>query len=433
LAVLRIEIGGLTAANESLGRRGGDELLRAAAQRLTSCIREGDTVARLAAAEFGLLLPGVRYQDDVTTIANKVFARLREPVEIDSETVTLGANAGISLFPEDGDGTEALLANAADAMGRARRLGSGHYLLYAATAERDPLEALGTGNHALSNALLGTHHEGTPGVLHYQPVYDLETQRIEGVETFLRWQHPELGLVFPRHFLLGADFTGLILAIGPWILRTACAQVRTWQRRDHRTLRLAVNLSSHELRDPNLAQNVGTALTEANLAPRFLQLEIPEDWAMSDVGRARDVIGGLRALGVSVCLDGFGDDPSSMLQLRYLPVDAVKLNLFGERSVSPAGGEEATKVASAISMAKSFHLRVIAQGVESRELIDQLRTWQCDEVQGYHWGAPMSPARCERLLRGLSGRLLTAERAALENPGPGETAPDPTPRRDPRD
>jgi len=417
LAVVRLDVQGVESVARSLGPPASEALLRSIAARLTECVREGDTVARLGATEFGLLLPGIRFQDDVTRIAEKVLAGMGEPLDAAGTPVQVGANAGVSLFPQDGDGPGALMENAGTALRRARETGPGTYENYARGMERDPLAALGSNGNGAAPApmpsLGDAFQGGAPGVLHYQPVFGIESERIEGFETFLRWQHPELGLVFPRHFLLNSDFISLILAIGPWIIRTACAQVRSWQRRG-RTLRLAVNLSSYELRHPDLVRNVQAALEETSLAPRFLQLEVPEDWAMEDVGHAAEVIRALRGLGASVCLDGFGEDARALLQLRRLPVDSVKLNLFGERSISSSGGDEATRVASAISMAKSFQLRVIAQGVESPELLEQLRTWQCDEVQGYHWGPPMSPGHCDDLLTRLSGRLRAYKRPARE-------------------
>lgn len=399
LAIVRLRFLGIDRVGETLGARAADALIRAAADRLVTCVREGDTVSRSGDAEFALLLPGVRFQEDVITIADKVFAGLEEPFHVEGTDLRVGAVAGISLFPEDGDGPEALLRCAGLAMARAERRGNGYHL-YAEQSDADPLVGLGA-NGAAPDLGTGANGHGTPGVLHFQPVYGIASRRVEGFETFLRWQHPELGLVFPRHFLSRADFTGLILAIGPWIVQTACAQIRAWQRKGNRSLRLAVNLSPWELQHPDLANRVGHALRETGLAPRFLQLEVPEEWAFAQVDRAVDKIRSLRALGATVCLDGFGDGASSLMLLRKVPVDAIKLNLFGER----AGAEIATRVASAIALAKSLGLRVIAQGVESEELLEQLRSWQCDEVQGYHWGPPMSPARCEELLTQFTGRL----------------------------
>ena len=399
MAVMRVKFLGLDRVVETLGPRAGDALVRAAADRLVTCVREGDTVSRSADAEFSLLLPGVRFQEDVITIADKVFTRLEEPFRVEGTDLQVGAVGGISLFPEDGDGPEALMRHAAEAMEQAESRGRG-YRLYAEQADEDPLEGLG-GNGAAPNLGAAANGHGTPGVLHFQPVYGIASRRVEGFEAFLRWQHPELGLVFPRHFLSKADFTGLILAIGPWIVETACAQIRAWQRKGNRSLRLAVNLSPWELQHPDLVNRIGHALRETGLAPRFLQLEVPEEWAFDQVDRAIETIRGLRSLGATVCLDGFGDGASSLMLLRRVPVDAIKLNLFGER----AGAEIATRVASAIALAKSLQLRVIAQGVESSELLEQLRSWQCDEVQGYHWGPPMSAPRCEELLTQFTGRL----------------------------
>jgi EAL domain-containing protein (putative c-di-GMP-specific phosphodiesterase class I) len=234
-----------------------------------------------------------------------------------------------------------------------------------------------------------------PGTLFYQPFYSLATGKVTGVEALLRWQHPHLGLVFPQDFLSRSDFTGLILAIGPWILRTSCLQARAWQRRQ-RGLRLAVNLSTPELLRHDLVAQVEDALEESGLAPRSLQVEIPESHVMRDLPRSRKTLQGLKDAGVSVVLDRFGVGYSSLSQLAELPVDGVKLDLAFQRSAT-ANPEDASLLTAVMAVARSLRLRVLAQGIENEAQLSLLRRLRCEEVQGFLMSPPASAVACEAL------------------------------------
>ena len=235
-----------------------------------------------------------------------------------------------------------------------------------------------------------------PGTLFYQPFYSLATGRVAGVEALLRWQHPHLGLVFPQDFLSKSDFAGLILAIGPWIMRTACLQARAWQRR-HRGLRLAVNLSTPEMLRHDLVEQIEDALEESGLAPRLLQVEITESHVMRDLPRSRKMLQRLKDLGISVVLDRFGVGYSSLSQLAELPVDAVKLDLAFQRSAT-AHPDDASLLTAVVAVARSLRLRVFAQGIENDAQLALLRRLRCEEVQGFLLSAPASPSACETLL-----------------------------------
>jgi EAL domain-containing protein (putative c-di-GMP-specific phosphodiesterase class I) len=228
------------------------------------------------------------------------------------------------------------------------------------------------------------------GVLHYQPIHALATKRIVGVEALLRWQHPQMGLVFPQNFLSRSDFTGLILAIGPWILRTAAVQAREWQRRQ-RTLRLAVNLSPPELMKKTLPDEVKAILEETGLPPRQLQLEVPEGHVVSDLPRSVDMLHRLKALGVLLVLDRFAVRYSSLGRLAELPLDGVKLDLAFLRGPS-SHPEDVSLLTAVTAVARGLKLRICAQGVETAAQLALLERLGCAEAQGFHLGPPVPPA-----------------------------------------
>ena len=301
VGVVHVDVDGFSALNERIGRPLADRVLRAVARRLSHCVRQGDTAARLEADAFVLVLPGLHHGEDATRIGEKVLRALRKPFPLTDGAVPLTASVGIAVFPEDGEDAPALLASAEQSSLRAHEAGGDRLESSAPALVEDGYDALEL-EAGLRAALAGGSMalNGTPppaGVLHYQPIFALGARRIVGVEALLRWQHPQMGLVFPQSFLSRSDFTGLILAIGPWILRTAAVQAREWQR-SQRTLRLAVNLSPPELMKKTLPDEVKAVLEETGLPPRQLQLEVPEGHVVSDLPRSVDMLHRLKALGV---------------------------------------------------------------------------------------------------------------------------------------
>jgi diguanylate cyclase (GGDEF)-like protein/PAS domain S-box-containing protein len=410
VGVVHVDVDCFAALDERLGRPLADRVLRAVARRLSHCVRQGDTAARLEADAFVLVLPGLHHGEDATRIGEKVLRALRKPFPLTDGPVDLTASVGIAVFPEDGEDAPALLASAEQSARRAHETGGDR--LESSVPPRlddgyDALEleaglraALGGGGMALNGA-------PTPaGVLHYQPIHAIGSGRVVGVEALLRWQHPQMGLVFPQSFLSRSDFTGLILAIGPWILRTAAVQAREWQRR-HRNLRLAVNLAPPELMKKTLPDEVRAALEETGLPARLLQLEVPEGHVVSDLPRSLDMLHRLKALGVSLVLDRFAVRYSSLGRLAELPLDGVKLDLAFLRGPS-SNPEDVSLLTAVVSVAHGLKLRVLAQGVESAEQLELLERLGCAEAQGFHLGPPVPPAT-------LADQLGTrAARAAAE-------------------
>jgi len=391
LAVVFVDLDHFKPVNDTLGHSAGDELLKAVADRLGSCVRQGDTVARLAGDEFTLLLPGIHFTEDVAKVSRKLVEAMRQPFKIRGRDLHISASGGISIYPDDAQDAETLLANADIAMYRAKQHGRGTFENYS-SALSAPAAQEGSLEQTLRGAL-----DRDEMSLYYQPILHLATGRIVGVEALLRWQHPERGLVFPKDFLSLADFTGLLIAIGPRLIEKACAQTREWHKRGSKGLVVAVNLSSNELQQPDLLGHVEKALAATGLDPAALQLEIPEGYAMQDLERTIETLRALKALGVSLAIDGFGSGYSSLARLRRLPIDTLKMNLSFVRGAT-TDPDDAALVTAVIAVAHSLKLQVIAQGVETEAQVALLRSLQCDGVQGYVWSPPVPAAECERLL-----------------------------------
>jgi diguanylate cyclase (GGDEF)-like protein/PAS domain S-box-containing protein len=394
VGVVHVDLDGFGKLDARLGRPLADRLLRAVARRLLHCVRQGDTAARMEKDAFALVLPGLHHAEDATRIGEKVLRALRKPFPLSEGATSLTASVGIAVFPEDGEDAPALLASAERSAERAHEAGGDRIESSAplpADESWDALELEAGLRAALAGGSMSLN--GTPpaaGVLHYQPIFSAGAHHIVGVEALLRWQHPQLGLVFPQHFLSKADFTGLILAIGPWILRTAACEVREWQHAN-RTLRLAVNLSPPELMKRTLPDEVAAALEETGFPRHLLQLEVPEGHVVSDLPRSIDMLHRLKALGVSLVLDRFAVRYSSLGRLAELPLDGVKLDLAFLRGPS-SNPEDVSLLTAVTAVARGLKLRVCAQGVENAAQLQLLERLGCAELQGFHLSPPVPPA-----------------------------------------
>jgi len=391
LAVIFLDLDRFKQVNDTLGHAAGDALLKAVSERLATSVREGDTVARLAGDEFTLLLPGIHYAEDLAAISRKLSEALRQPFRLDGNDMRVTASGGISLYPEDGEDVEALLKSADTAMYRAKERGRDNFQVFSPTMAEKAQK-----RHALEESLRQAL-ERREMTLHYQPCLELATGRVVGMEALLRWQRPELGLLLPKDFIALADFTGVMLSVGPWVLETACRQVREWHRRGSKGLRVMVNLSAPELQHEGLVVHVEKALASSGLEPDALHLEVPEGYAMRDLDHTVEAMRTLRSLGVHLAIDGFGAGFSSLAHLRRLPVDALKIDLGFVRGAT-TDPDDASIVTAVIAVAHSLGLRVVALGVETEAQVALLRSLGCDEVQGYLWSPPVPPERCEHLL-----------------------------------
>jgi len=397
LAVLFLDLDRFKLVNDSLGHWLGDQLLRAVAERIKGCVREGDTIARLGGDEFTLLLPVVSDARDGLSAADKILAALRPPFDLEGHRLSTAASIGVCLYPEGGLDAEGLLKNADVAMYRAKEGGRDCVRLYESGMDVQVQERLNL-ESGLRRALAQEDL-----VLHYQPMLDAATGSIRGVEALLRWRHPSGGTLPPRDFIPVAEATGFIVPIGLWALRAACAQVSEWHARGHPDLTLAVNISPRQFQQPDLASQLSRILDETRLPGRFLELEITESCAMDVAELALQALRDLKALGVAISLDDFGTGYSSLSYLRHLPVNAIKIDKSFVRDVGldPNG---AAIVVAIIAMARSLNLRVVAEGVETKEQLAFLAAHGCDLVQGFLFSAPVPSAACRELLE--RGRLV---------------------------
>jgi len=391
VALIFVDLDRFKQVNDGFGHAAGDELLKGVAERLAASVREGDTVARLGGDEFTLLLPGIHYAEDLAAISRKLVESLHKPFSLGGREVRVTVSGGISLYPEDGEDAEALLKSADTAMYRAKERGRDNFQLFSAAMAEKALE-----RRSLEDSLRAAL-EKRELTLHYQPCLELATGRVTGIEALLRWERPELGIMAPKDFMALADFTGVMLSVGPWVLETACRQAREWQKRGSRGLRLMVNLSAHELQQDELVMHVEKALAASGLSPDALHLEIPEGYAMQDLARTIETLRALRAVGVHLAIDGFGTGFTSLAHLRQLPVDTLKIDLSFVRGAT-TDADDASIVTAVIAVAHSLGLRVVAQGVETEAQVALLRSLACDEVQGYLWSPPVPAAECERIL-----------------------------------
>ncbi|HWS72419.1 MAG TPA: EAL domain-containing protein [Thermoanaerobaculia bacterium] len=391
LAVFFLDLDRFKDINDSLGHSVGDTLLKAVAERVRRCVREGDTVARFGGDEFTLLVPRIDNVEDAAKIAQKIIETLKIPFFIHDRELFVTTSIGISVFPGDGHDPETLVRNADAAMYRAKDQGRDNYQLYAPAMNERALERLALEN-MLRKAL--ANHEL---VLFYQPLVDLTTRRIVGAEALIRWQHPELGLLSPAHFISVAELSGLIIPIGEWVLRTACRQLKVWQRKFDPDLSISINLSARQFQQPDLVGQIRSAIIETGVNAGSVELEITESNAMQNAENTIYSLRELKTLGVRIAMDDFGTGYSSLNYLKRFPIDTLKLDQSFVRDIR-TDSSDAAIVSAVISMAHSLHLSVVAEGVETEEQLAFLALQQCDLIQGFLFSEPLAADALEPLL-----------------------------------
>jgi diguanylate cyclase (GGDEF)-like protein/PAS domain S-box-containing protein len=378
--------------NDTYGHATGDALLTQISLRLAGSIRAADTLGRLGGDEFAIVLPGIRYSDEETSVAQRILDNFAAPFEVDSKRFHVTASLGISMYPSDGVRPEVLLRNADSAMYEAKQGGRSnfkHYLPSMSTraADRIRLES------ELRLAL-----ERSEFVLHFQPKFSIKSGRIAGVEALLRWNHPTRGLVAPSAIIPILESSGLIIPVGEWVLRTVCAQLRSWLEDGITGIPVAVNVSARQFQQRNLDTIVGRVLAEHQLPPSSLQLELTESVLMNDVEESVRSLASLKAAGLSIAVDDFGTGYSSLAYLSRFPVDALKIDRSFVRNVT-ADAADAAITTAVIKLAHSLGVQVVAEGVETLEQLNYLRDRNCDEVQGYLMAPPLTVAECTAALR----------------------------------
>lgn len=398
LAVLFIDLDQFKNVNDTLGHAMGDRLLQGFAERLTGSLREGDTIARMGSDEFTMLLPEIDQVEDAVKIAQCIFGAIKESWVLSGYEFHITASIGISVYPNDGADADNLLKNADTAMHRAKEKGRNNYQLYTPAMNEKILERLAL-EKSMRFALM--HEEF---VVYYQPQVNICSGEIIGLEALVRWQHPNLGLVFPDRFISSAEETGLILPIGEWVLRTACAQNKAWQDKGYQPVRVAVNLSPYQFQQQNLVETVSRVLLETGLAPQWLELEITEGIAMQDVEMTITTLRDLRAMGIGISIDDFGSGYSSLNYLIQFPISKLKIDQSFIREIE-SNPKNAAIVTTIIVLAQNLKLQVIAEGVENAEQFAFLKQNRCEEMQGYLFGKPVPAEIIEEVLK--AGRFST--------------------------
>ena len=391
-AVLFIDLDRFKTINDTLGHEAGDQLLQEMARRLQHSVRVGDTVARLGGDEFVVLLPDIQRIDDIAKVARKIMAALIQSVFIRGQECRVTGSLGISRFPEDSSDEHELLKNADIAMYRAKEQGKNNYQFYSDSIKAHSLERLAL-ETSLRRAL-----EREEFRLHYQAKLDLKTGKISGVEALLRWQHPDLGVVAPAQFIPLAEETGLIVQIGRWVVETACSQNRAWQAAGLTPVRMAVNLSARQFADDGLVQVIANALTNSELDPQWLELDLTESMVMHDHERAIRMLTDIKSMGVRLAIDDFGVGYSSLAQIKRFPIDTLKVDRSFIRDL-PGNAEDCAITQAIIAMGRTLSMTVVAEGVETLEQESFLRDNSCDETQGFYFSRPVEPAEFAALLQ----------------------------------
>ena len=390
LAVLFLDLDRFKNVNDSFGHAVGDLLLTAVASRLTASRREDDTVARLGGDEFIVSLPDIAGAAEAETVAARILADLAKPFAISGHELHADASIGIALYPRDGHSPETLMRNADTAMYHAKDSGRANYQFFSAQMTERVNRRLSTETN-LRRAL-----ERGEFILHYQPLVNLATGRIEGAEALLRWPQEDDRIVSPAEFIPIAEDTGLIVPLGEWVLLEALAQARAWQTQ-WPELRIAVNLSARQFRQENLIDMIERALGDSGLAPSLLELELTEGMLMHNVEEAVRILRRLDEIGVRLAIDDFGTGYSSLSYLKRFPIHTLKIDRSFVRDIS-TDPDDAAIVTAIVAMAGSLNLQVTAEGVETDEQAAFLRSLACDRAQGFHFGRPMPAAEFAALL-----------------------------------
>ena len=383
--------------NDTMGHSIGDKLLVQVAQRLQECVRSGDTVARLGGDEFAFILSNLAHAEDATVVAEKVIAALSLVFELEGQEVYISASLGISIYPGDGTDADSLLRNADTAMFQAKEHGPAIYQFYLPQMNERAVARL-----KMETQLRGAlaRHEF---VLHYQPKVSLVSGAITGFEALLRWYHPARGLVPPLQFISVLEDTGLIVAVGEWVVRTVCEQIKKWQGEGLVLHPVSINLSARQFQQQDLDSVIGRTLKITGINPCLLEFELTESVLMKEAETAATALQNLKAFGVQISMDDFGTGYSSLAYLKRFPLDILKIDRTFIRDVT-TGTDDAKIVVAMINLAHSLELKVVAEGVETKAQLDFLIHHGCDEMQGYYFSRPLPPESALQAL--VEGRRL---------------------------
>jgi diguanylate cyclase (GGDEF)-like protein len=407
-AVLFIDVDRFKRVNDTLGHDAGDRAIAETARRVAFALRRPRGVARFSGDEFTVVAADVAHPEEAARLARRVLAAVARPLRIGAHEVTLTASVGIAMCPADGADADSLLKHSAVAMYAAKDRGRAGYQFYCPSMNARAVERLSLESE-LRRAL-----ERDEFLLHYQPKVDGATGRLLGLEALLRWRHPGLGMVPPADFVPLAEETGLIVPLGEWVIRAACAQAAAWRAQGLPTVPIAVNVSSPSFRDRRLPEVVRAALAEARLGPAALEIEVTESILMSEVGQAVVTLKALKDMGVATAVDDFGTGYSSLAYLKRFPIDCLKIDRSFIHGAGEAGAGDWTIPTAIIGLARSLCLNAVAEGVETEAQVRALLERGCRAMQGFMFSRPIEAEAVAPLLS--AGRIERpgATRAALE-------------------
>ncbi len=395
VGLLFLDLDNFKDINDTQGHDFGDKLLIEVAARLITCMRESDTLARLGGDEFVVILTSVTGQESAEAAARRILSIFSTPFEIDGRKIFTSVSIGIALFPDDGPDAEILYKCADTAMYHAKTERKANFRFFSPEMNHHLMRRV-----ALESSLR-QGLEKQEFYLHYQPQWELRTARMIGVEVLLRWQSAEFGLLPPSEFIALAENSGIIFALGEWVLRTAFAQAREWTLAGHRDLKVAVNISGLQFKHPDFLANMERLIEETGVEPETLELEFTESVVMEKADKTITTLQSLKKMGIRLSIDDFGTGYSSLSYLKHFPIDRIKIDRSFVADVNRSK-DDAAIVEAIISMAHSLNLRVVAEGVEDRDQLRFLEARNCDEVQGFYLAKPMS---AEELIPTLGGVL----------------------------
>jgi diguanylate cyclase (GGDEF)-like protein/PAS domain S-box-containing protein len=393
-AIIYVDLDRFKQINDTLGSEIGDEFLAIVAKRLSESVRDCDIVGRVGADAFLIMLPGITSVRDPAAVSERIVAAFQHPIELGSRSLYSSASVGISLFPEDGETAAALIRAADSARIRNAGDGRGTYRFYAASTHARAMDRLD-----LEQGLFRAFERGE-FILNYQPIVD-RFERPVAVEALLRWDSPERGLVMPDRFIPLCEEIGLIVPLGKWVMRRALEQLSTWRAEGLAPLRLALNISGRQMIDTNLVAALAEAIVDTGTSPGLIELELTESVIMSDLPAARRMIAELKSLGVRISLDDFGTGYSTLAYLKHFAADALKIDRAFVRDLPHDRGDSAI-VSAVVALGHAMGLAVVAEGVETAEQAALVRRLGCDEMQGYHFAAPLSADRVASVVRAWS-------------------------------
>ena len=391
-ALLFFDLDRFKLVNDSLSHEIGDSLLCMVANRLSTLVRKQDTFARLGGDEFVMIIPELKKDDDVAIICKKILQAFKQPFELANREIIISTSIGISLYPRDGKTVNTLLKNADLAMYQAKENGGNQFHFYTRHLNKQ------TSVRFKQESELHHAIERNEFVLHYQPQLSIDKRNLLSVEALIRWQHPVKGLLLPIDFIRVAEESGLIIQIGEWVIREACRQINVWKNNGLPMIRVAVNVATQQLKQNNFADTIKSILTEYQIDPQFLELEITENVVITH-SEIIHMINLIKKLGVKIVLDDFGTGKSSLNYLKQIHIDRLKIDKSFVQNISTSHTDEVI-IEAIIAMARSFNFKVLAEGVENQDQMNFLKKLQCDEVQGYLFSKPLPALAIEDFMKG---------------------------------